>query len=429
MTAGSTPKKTVKKTPASAGPAPTPKFKGRVQAGIEILNRKNKSTNQGPYQDFDTSNRFRFYSQLATCTPHASISLNKLGFSLVKNARFTGKNRIVKNFEAWSRRTHFLDQLQTIGRLVPRDVIYIAEGMGKDSEKFWMKPLLMPYITILGEGLKPGDQVTDIMQPPISNIVVNEVLNSGDKQKKTYKPEELVYGTFGAWDYKQPDVLGRETYGIYGASFMEPLAVTIQNFLGLDQGYISFVRKYGLGRYLFDFELLEKLVAEGVITYDEAQAAIDDFNEKHQYLSENEDISALGLKVDAIDAKGSLDIKDFRDSLVAEIQIGLLQSPLVMGKASGTTYASAYMAEEDRMLVLEGLQRTIEDIGNDIINRRLALMKQPEDSIQIEFEKLSRINLTAAEMQEMYNTGVISKYQFQFRTGFADEEDETTGTE
>lgn len=428
MTAGSTPRKT-KKTPASAGPAATPRFKGRVKAGVEILSRKNKSTTQGAYTDFDTANRFRYYSQLATCTPHASISLNKLGFSLVKNARFTGKNRIVKNFEAWSRRTHFLDALQTIGRLIPRDGIYIAEPMGKDPEKMWMKPLLMPYVTILGEGLKPGDQITDIMQPPISNIVVNEVLNSGDKQKHTYKPEELVLGTFGAWDYKQPDINGRDTYGIYGASFMEPLAITIQNYLGLDQGFISFVRKYGMGRYLFDFELLEKLVADGTLTYDEAQDAIDEFNEKHAYLKENEDISALGLKVDAIDAKGSLDIQNFRDSLVSEIQIGLLQSPLVMGKASGTTYASAYMAEEDRMLVLEGLQRTIEDIANDIINRRLALMNQPEDSIQIEFDKLSRVQLTASECQEMYNTGVISKYQFQRWAGFADEEDETTGTE
>jgi hypothetical protein len=403
-----------------ADPAPAPKFRGRVQAGVEILNRKNKNTTQGPYQDFDTANRFRYYSQLATCTPHASVSLNKLGFSLVKNATFQGKGRQVKNFEAWSRKTHFIDQLQTVGRLVPRDGQYIAEPMGKDPEKFWMKPLLMPYVTVLGEGLKPGDQIKDIMQPPFSWVVVNE----GSTNQGTYKPEDLVIGSFGAWDYKQPDILGRETYGIYGASFMEPLGVSIQNFLGLDQGFISFVRKYGMGRYLFDFELLEKLVADGTLTYDEAQAAIDDFNEKHQYLKENEDISALGLKIESVDAKGSLDIQDFRDSLVADIQVGLLQSPLVMGKSSGSTYASAYMAEEDRMLVLEGLQRTIEDIGNDIINRRLALMGQPQDSVEIEFEKLSRVQLTASEVQEMYNTGVISKYQFQAWAGFADEEND-----
>lgn len=418
-------KKTAAKSPAD--PAPAPKFRGRVSAGVNILDRSDKSAKQGPYINFDTNNRFKYYQQLTVSTAHASTSLNKLGFSLVKNARFQGRSsRTVKNFEAWSRKTHFIDQLQTVGRLVPRDGQYIAEPIGKDPEKFWMKPLLMPNVTILGEGLKPGDQISDIMQPPISCILINET--SSNVQKQTpYKPENLVIGSFGAWDYAQKDRLGRETFGLYGASFMEPIGTTIQNFLGLDQGFISFVRKYGLGRYLFDFELLEKLVESGVLTYDEAQAAIDDFNEKHRYLSENEDISALGLKVDSIDAKGSLDIQNFRDSLVTEIQIGLLQSPLVMGRSSGSTYASAYMAEEDRMLVLEGLQRTVEDIANDIINRRLALMGQAQDSISIEFEKLSRVQLTASEVQEMYNTGVISKYQFQFWAGFADEDDEGNG--
>jgi hypothetical protein len=406
-------------TTAPADPGGKPKFRGRVSAGINTLSRSDKDPKAGGYTNFDKNNRFRYYQQLAVSTAHASISLNKLGFSLVKNATFQGKSaRQVKNFEAWSRRTKFMDQLQTVGRLIPRDGIYLAEPMGRDPVKFWMKPLLMPYTTILGEGLQPGDQITDIMQPPVSKIIINE--SAADK-KRVYKPEDLVIGSFGAWDYVQNDIYGRETFGLYGASFMEPITLSIQNLLNLNRGYISFVRKYGLGRYLFDFELLEKLVESGVLTYDEAQEAIDDFDEKHQYLGENEDISALGLKVESIDAKGSLEVKDFKDSLEAEIQIGLLQSPLVMGKSAGSTYASAYMAEEDRLLVLEGLQRTIEDIANDIVNRRLALMNQPQDSVSIEFEKLSRVQLTASEVQEMYNTGVISKYQYQFWAGFEDE--------
>jgi hypothetical protein len=57
-------------------------------------------------------------------------------------------------------------------------------------------------------------------------------------------------------------------------------------------------------------------------------------------------------------------------------------------------------------------------------------MKQPLDSVSIEFEKLSRVQLTASEVQEMYNTGVISKYQFQFWAGFNDEENSgNAGTE
>lgn len=404
------------------GPAPPVPGKGRVVAGVNTTLREERKARMGGYINLDTINRFRYYQQLSALTSHVSISLHKLGLSLIKNAQFQGtSSRTVKNFEAWSRKTKFTEQLQTIGRLLPRDGIYLAEPLGKDPDKFKMKPFLMPYTSILGEGVQPGGTPIEIMQPEISYILVNE----GMQNKQTYKPENVVYGTFAAWDSVQLDIKQRETFGIYGSSLMEPITLSIQNLLGINAGYVSFVRKYGMGRYLFDFELLQKLVEAGIMTYKEAQAAIDEFDEKHKNLGENEDISALGLKINQVDAKGSLDIQNFKNSLETEIQVGLLQSPLVMGKSAGSTYASAYLAEEDRFLVMEGLQRTVEDIANEIINRRLKIMGAPQDSVEIEFEKLSRVKLTASEVQEMFNTGVISKYQYQFWAGFADEDDDT----
>lgn len=384
--------------------------KKTVAAAANTITRLNTSTKAGGFADFDKINRFRYYQQLAGCTPHASMSLNKLGLSLIKGMEFDGDQATVAALKLWSRKTKFTEQLQSLARLLCRDGTYLALPRGKTAETYQLRPFLMAYTTILGQG--------DIIQPDISKIMLNE----GSKgTEQSYNQEEVIYGTYNAWDSVFCDIKGRETFGIYGASLMEPIELSITNLLDLNSGYVAFVKKYGLGRYIFDFKLLEKLVEAGLMTYEDAQASIDAFLEKHKNLSENEDITSMGLSVSPIDAKGSLEVQAFKDSLEAEIQIGLLQSPLTMGKSSGSTYASSYMVEEDRMLVMEGLQHTVEDMAQDVINRLLVIMKKNPDSVTIQFEELSRVKIDAGAMQEMYNTGVISKKSFQTWAGFPDE--------
>lgn len=411
-------------TEISAASQPMP-FKRRVTAGVNTLVREDMTAKMGGLSNFDTLNQFRYYMQLGKASPHVSTSLNKLGLSLIKNAEFESKNTIqAEEFTTWARKSKFTEQLQTMARLTPRDGTYLGEVIGKDPAKVKLKPLLMPYTSILGEGCKSGDTPDDVMQPEIAGILLNE----GTKGKETpYKLENVIYGTYNAWDSVQLDVKQRETFGIYGASLLDPIEQSIRNLLNINRGYVSFVKKYGMGRYVFDFKLLEDLVAREIITLEDAQAAIDEFSEKHKNLGENEDLISFGMAVTPIDAKGSLEVQNFKDSLETDIQIGLLQSPLTMGKSAGSTYAAGYVAEEDRMLVLEGLQKIIEDLANEFINKRLGLLRQPEDSVTINFEKLSRIKLDAAAVQEMYNTGVISKMQFQKWAGFADIEDVEDG--
>ena len=38
-----------------------------------------------------------------------------------------------------------------------------------------------------------------------------------------------------------------------------------------------------------------------------------------------------------------------------------LQSPLTMGRAVGTTYASGFLSEADRMIILESIQEYLKD--------------------------------------------------------------------
>jgi hypothetical protein len=391
-----------------------PGSKKAVSAGINTIRRKDTSKTIGSYSNFDTNNRFRYYQQLSGITSHVSIPLAKLGLSLIKDMTFEGPKALVKDFNSWSRRVNFLEQAQTMARLLCRDGVYISSLVGQNADNCIFYPLLMSATTLLPDGVKPGDNPKDIMQPPAVQIVLNEKLSS----QKILKPDEILYAVYNAWDSVQLDGRNRETFGLYGSSLLDPIELSIRNLLNINAGYVSFVKKYGMGRYQLDFKLLALLVEKELLDYDDAQKAIDEFIEKHKNLSENEDIASFGIGVIPIDAKGSLNVQDFKDSLEVDIALGLLQNPITMGKTAGSTYASGYVAEEDRFIVLEGLQKICNNVVQQMINRRLSLMKKPEDVVTVKFTELSQVALTADQMQEMYNTGVITKEQFLKRTGF-----------
>ena len=380
------------------------------------VTRLDTSTVIGGYRNFDTSNRFSYYQQLAGSTPHVSTSLIKLGLSLTKGMHFDGDSApSVEEFEAWGRKTNFLDQVQTLARLMCRDGTYLARPLGK-AEDFRLIPLLMPHVTLIPEGVAVGDKnPKTIMIPPILKAVINE---SDAEKRATFDIGEVVYGALNAWDGVQLDNLDRSTYGLYGASLLDPVELSIRNLLNINHGYVSFVQKYGNGRYVFNFELLEKLVEQEIISVDDAQKAIDAWLEEHKNLKQNEDIVGAGMSVVPIDANGSLDVMAFKKSLETDIQIGLFQSPLSMGDSKGSTYAAGYVSEEDRMVVLEGLQHVVENVVQQAVDKRLTLLGKPEGSVWVEFEELSKPKLESRDVLEWFNVGVLSKEQLLEWGGF-----------
>jgi len=89
-----------------------------------------------------------------------------------------------------------------------------------------------------------------------------------------------------------------------------------------------------------------------------------------------------------------------------------------MGDTKGSTYAAGYVSEADRMVVLEGLQHSIRNIVQQFIDMRLQKKGWPGGSVWVEFEELSRPKMTAAEVLEWYNSGVLSREQLLEWGGF-----------
>jgi hypothetical protein len=403
----------------------TPPTYTTLAAAIESLNSSDTSNSAGPYTNFDTTNQATYREQLATCNTYVSTSINKYALTLTKGFRLEGKRQALKNVETITKKINFLGQIHTAARMMIIHGTYAATCVGK-GEQFQAKPLLNAALTILPDGVKPGsNNVKFIMEPPIASFVVNEGSKVSEVEQVTLDPKDVIYVALNPYDTVQEDILERKTRGMYGQSPLTPLTPAIKALLDVNQGQTTFYKKYGQGRYLYNILALQKAVEEGRMEPKDAQAAINLFMEDNSGLSANEDIVSYGLDVKAIDAHGSLDVMKFKNALETEIMVGLYQSPLTMGASYQTTYASSYMVEEDRMLVLENNQTILENVSQQILNRLLLSMDYKEDSVTVHFDDLSKMKIDPNLMENLANGGWINKKMLLDYLGLVWQEDNT----
>ena len=376
----------------------------------------------GPYLNQENNNVFITYQQLAIINPHVTMSIMKLALTIIKGLRFSGDANLVKDFEVWSKNINFRETIQTMTRLLAMNGTYVGLiNNPKDPATITFEPLLMQTVTLLPKGYKVMDTAPNVIVtgPPVM-VVLNE---SDEILRKTYKIENCVYGALFPHDFVFQDVMYRDTYGIYGISLLAPIEDLIRKYMNLIEGYTNYIRKYGIGRYFINYKVLESLITDGQI--EQAKVLLDELAVEHEYIAENQDIIGAGFDIKQLDTGGSnINVVGFKESLEKDIQIGLLQAPITMGRAEGTTYAAGYVSESDRLVVLEGIQKLVQDMVNSqfIKARLVAMGKDPLTSdIKVEFEELSRPNLETKDSLAAYQAGLISEQEWRQRTGFPPE--------
>lgn len=388
-----------------------------LAAAIEPLQSTDTSPRVGPYINLDASNPATYREQLATCNTYVSTSINKYARTLTKGIRFEGRSKAKKAIEDVAKKNNFIGQIQTAARYLVIHGDYIATSIGK-GETFQAVPLLMSATTILPEGVTPNSFPSYILQPPINKFVINEGSKTSEVKQELLDPKDVIYCALNAFDAVQDDILQRKTRGLYGQSPLDPLKPAIRALLDVNEGQRVFYKKYGNGRYLYNMESLAEAVNAGRIKPEKAQEALNLFMERYKNLKANEDIVCYGMDVKALDANGTMNVMEFKSALETEIMIGLYQSPLTMGQSFQTTYASSYMVEEDRMMVLEGDQSILEATANQILNRMLLSMGLKEDSVTIYFDDLSKPKLDPSLLIELSNMGKITDDQLLEYLGF-----------
>jgi len=395
-----------------------------MAAGANIspagLSRLYSVTDSGIYSSISTDNRFKLYQQLMSMSPHVAIPMQKLSLTITKKMTFDGDKVLTKEFTDWSKNVKFKNTCQNLTKLLVRDGTYIAAIIDpQDPKKMTFEPFVMEYTSILPKGYNPGGSVSsdEIMTGKPEKVYLYE---SNSTKRQEFKIEDVIYSTFCPYDVVQQDVYGRDTYGMYGFSMFDPIADLVFKYMDLIQGYTEYIKKYGIGRYHINYKLLEQLILDGNIA--DAKELLKDLKDEHQYLKENEDIIGIGFDVKQLDTGGSnINVVQFKESLETDIQIGLLQQPLTMGRAEGTTYASGYVSEADRLIVLEGLQDTIVTEINCIVDKRLIAMGKEPGSVYVEVEEVSKPDILFRDLLDIYVNGCVTMGEFRLRCGFTEQ--------
>ena len=390
----------------------------KLAAATGVIQTKENPIDLGDYTNFDTVNRFFRYQQLIKSNPYSFIAMKKLKTSLTKGLDFDGKKSLVKEFQTWSKRTNLKNQAMTLAGYLFSAGTFAGRAVGS-VDKLKLQPLVNGYMTILPEGYDTTAKSGELLQPEPQYFVVNEgatEMAAGVKEIR-YSRDQIIYGTLDEWDSKQLDLKNRETIGLYGESLVEPLEVKIRHYLNIELCYSTFVQKYGMGRYSYTFPFLELMFEKGLLTWPQFQTEITEWMEKNKYLSQNEDLVGI-VKATPVDAMGSLDIMQFKNSLENDIKLGFLQSDLSMGDSKGSTYAAGYVSEADRMVVLESLQTVNQNVLQDFIDKRLILLNKSPGSVEVIFDELSLPQMTASEVLEWATTGIIQNDEAREWGGF-----------
>ena len=153
------------------------------------------------------------------------------------------------------------------------------------------------------------------------------------------------------------------------------------------------------------------------MTIDDALTIMQQLADTNATIKQNQDIVSIGMDLKNIDNGGSnINVTDMKNSLENDIALGLLQSSVANGNGAGLNYSSAYIAEDDRLLALEGIQQALQSALNapdGIIGKRLSLMGKKPGDVKIVFEELSKPQVTADNLYQamMVDAVTIGEYR------------------
>jgi len=392
-----------------------------VEAAISgIRNRYDEDNHEVGANILETANRYRRYQQLALIDPYVSTSLLKLGLTIGRGfetyVEDGGAREAKELVDGWAAEVNLDMAVASIGRLLARDGTVVLYMPRKGDTITALQPLPMQYATLLPRGMKPKQATGQVLKGEVELAVLNE---SGTPT--TFSRDEFALFRLNHEGTLMADILGRQALGIYGVSLLEPIDRTIKHRLDILEGYTRAIRRYGIGRLHIDYKAVESLIEQG--RYEEAKGIMDKVKLSMEQLEQNEDIVGAGFEVKPITTGQSIDIVGIKESLERDIAVGLLQDELTTGKASGSTFASSYVAQTDRILVLQSIQRQIRRVlEREVIGRQCELWGL-EPSVKLKFDELVKPKRELRDMLKLYLNGVLTESELRESVGLAPRSD------
>ena len=407
-------------------------------AGTMNLTPKDQSGDTTLYGQFRITNKnpFEKYAQLSIVSPHVFIPLIKIGLGTVSGLKLEvvegeGNDKTLEQMKEWAEFITLSNKVHNIARCTIRDGTTLV-STGKEPTKAEQNPdidlpkesitaidvLPMQYMTLLTESEKKNETNTDhLIKGTPDRALLYEEKKTTDKGMVIFERGEFALFRLFNEGYFMKDILGRETYGIYGASLLESIDRSLKGLMDLTEGFSAYMRRYGINRLSVNLPIVDQLRQEE--RYDEAKTILEETIAAIQKLKANEDFVSGGADVSSIQGGQVLSVRDMKESFESDVQVGLLQSPLTMGKAVGTTYASGYLAETDRMVMLESIQHIIlQAVQNDIINPQLEAFSAKPNSIIITANDLTNPKIDNQTLTDARINGDITEAEYRMSMGY-----------
>jgi|GEM_PF-1449703 hypothetical protein len=377
-------------------------------------------------KQIDVSNRYAYFEQLENIDSTVSMSILSTALLLAKGFEtyidkpedeITAEDRRVKEeIDEWAAELNLDEAIVHIAQLLLRDgTVPVYKFIDRGSIEA-LEFLPMRSVTLLPEGVKPGDRPPFVLKGSIETICVNE---SSQNDLIKYERDEVALFRFMYRGRFEEDILGRMTYGIYGKPILKSVELLIKMKWDLLDSFARMMRRYGYARLFINYYSLEDLLKEK--RYKEVYEIIQKAAEDQAQLEENQDIIGTGFDIKPLTTETSVDVTEIVDMIDKYIAIGLLQTEPASGRTKGSTYASAYVTEERNLRILQSLQRQIRrTMEKEIIGHQLKLMGV-ETPIKIRFDPLAEPEYSLRDLSELYVNGIITLEEVRVRAGFPPE--------
>jgi len=394
--------------------APTP-----VVGSVERTSTKKEKTIKLGDFEIDNSNPFKKYEQLGSIDIVAD-PLDKAALEMASGFKIVDENgKEVESVNEWASEIN----LDGVNLAVCRELLEkgtcVFQVVRESGDITELKMLPMWKVTLLTEKEEPGNNISYVITGDVDKVCLNEGEADEEFETITLRKEDGEFLLF-RHNYRGhffKDIRGRWTYGIYGRSLLSKIEWRLEMYFDLLESYRKFVNRYGYGRLAIISETISKLVEEG--RFEEAKKLMQQFEDKLKSISENQDLILTAAKVEQLDTSTGLDIVKIKESLERDIAAFLFSSELASGKARGTTYASAYIVELDRIRVLESYRRQIKR------EFEAMLREQFDKKLRIVFDPLDKhVRLLNAEMAaKLYESMIIDQNEARSLVGFPEKED------
>ena len=280
----------------------------------------------------------------------------------------------------------------------------------------------MSYLTFLTEKETIGDTDSGLLiHGKIDRIVHDE---DGDNQI-VYERDDV--GLFRLWSDANYfiDILGRNTFGVYGASMIPEAQTPLKSMMNASYYYDEFIKRYGMGRMHKDYTIIADLLKSGMMNETESREYLKSEAAAQQKIKANEDILSTGMSASMIETKQGLNIVTYLEFREKQIDRALLQSDVSAGRVGSQFTNSGSEVSKQELSTLESLRDTFFDtMLNEVVAPYLPDYGLDLKNISIVAEPLGTIYVNHRDLIEMEATGNITSGELRQRAGFPEEKPE-----